>query len=71
MIENIQVVYLEPPESARFLNMVPTTAAQYVLYSSTSSVVPGSFDQVHKNHILPVGGDLGSIYRPFGPSAER
>lgn len=71
MTENIQVVYLEPPESARFLNMVPTTAAQYVLYSSTSSVMPSSFDQVHKNHVLPVGDNLGSIFRPFGPSSER
>jgi len=70
MIENVQVIYLEPPESARFVNMLPTTAAQYVLYSSTSSLLPSSFDQVLKNHVLPVGGDLGSIYQPFGPSSE-
>jgi len=70
MIENVQVIYLEPPESARFVNMLPTTAAQYVLYSSTSSLLPSSFDQVLKNHVLPVGSDLDSIYQPFGPSSE-
>jgi hypothetical protein len=70
MTDNIEIVYLEPPESACFLNMLPITAAQYVVYSSTSSLLPSSFDQVLKNHVLPVGGDFGSINQPFSPSSE-
>lgn len=69
MTENVKVVVLEAPESARFLNVLPTTSARYVLYSSTSSLVPSSYDQVLKNHILPVGGDMGSVFQPFGPSS--
>ncbi|MHB1320453.1 MAG: hypothetical protein ACYCY0_02650 [Acidithiobacillus ferrivorans] len=70
MIENVEIVYLEPPESARFLNMLPTTAAQYMLYSSSSSLIPNSFDQVLKNHVLPVGGDSEQLFQQLGWSPE-
>ena len=70
MTENVKIVHLERPESARFLNMLATTAAQYVLYNSTSSLLPSSYDQVLKNHVLPITDDLGTIYQPFGSATE-
>ncbi|MCM8580412.1 hypothetical protein [Accumulibacter sp.] len=70
MIENVEIVYLEPPESARFLNMLPTTSAQYMLYCSSSSLIPSSFDQVLKNNVLPVGSDSEQFYKPIGVTPE-
>lgn len=70
MTERVEVIYLEPPESARFLSVQQTTSAQYVLYSSTSSLLPSSYDQVIKNHVLPVDSNPGSTYLPFGSSSD-
>jgi hypothetical protein len=70
MTEQPKVVHLLPPESARFVNVLPSTSAQYVLYTTVSAVMPDAFDQVLKNHTLPVGADLGTIYQPFGPVSE-
>ena len=70
MNESVQVVYLEPPESARYV--VPTpNSAQYVVYGSSSSLLPSSFDQVLKNHVLVVGGHIEDL-QPFSgaPAAD-
>ena len=70
MIEDIEIIYIDPPESARFINMTPTTATQYMLYSSSSSVIPNSYDQVMKNHIVPVGDDNSQTFKPFPDMSE-
>lgn len=70
MIDQVEIVAIEPPESARFVNILPATSAQYVLYSSTSALSPASYDQVLKNHVLPVGGNPASVCQPFGVETE-
>ena len=68
MIESVQVVYLQPPESARFVNVSPSSSAQYVVYSTSTSLLPSSYDQVLKNNVLLMGTPAES-FQPFGPSA--
>jgi hypothetical protein len=68
MIENIEVVYLHPPESALFVNISPSSSAQYVVYSTSTSLLPCSYDQVLKNNVLPMGVPTESV-QPFGPAA--
>lgn len=70
MVEQLEVVYLEPPESARFLTTLQSTSAQYLLYSTTGAVPPGSFDQVLKNNVLPVGNAPSVLYQPYAASSE-
>lgn len=70
MTENVELVYIEPPESARFVNIAPTTAAQYVLYTSTTSLLPSSYDQVLKNHSLPLGSDPAALSQPLSTASE-
>jgi hypothetical protein len=71
MTENVEVVYLEPPESARYVNVSPSSSARYVVYTSTTTVLPSSYDQILKNHVLLAGGRIEDL-QPFGaaPSAE-
>lgn len=71
MTEQPEVIYLLPPESARFVNVVPSTSAQYVLFTSASAVIPSSLDQILKNHALPVDAHLDTIYHPFGVANEE
>jgi hypothetical protein len=54
MTENFEVVFDEPPESARFVTATPSSAARYVVYSSSTSLLPASYDQVMKNQVVPV-----------------
>jgi hypothetical protein len=68
MIENVEIVYLQPPESARFVNISPSSSAQYVVYSTSTSLLPSSYDQVLKNNVLLMGVPADSL-QPFGPSA--
>lgn len=68
MTENVEIVYLQPPESARFVNVSPSTSAQYLVYTTSTSLLPSSYDQVLKNNVLPSGVPAES-FRPFGPSA--
>lgn len=70
MIEQPEVVYLQPPESVRFLTMLPSTSAQYLLYSTTSAVPSGSFDQVLKNNVLPLDSAPEVTYQPYAASSE-
>ncbi len=70
MIEQPEVVYLQPPESVRFLTMLPSTSAQYLLYSTTGAVPPGSFDQVLKNHVLPLDCAPEVTYQPYAASSQ-
>lgn len=64
MINNIETIYLESPESSRFVSMVSTTATQYMLYNSSSSLLPNSLDQIIKNNILPVYTDSSQVFEP-------
>lgn len=68
MIENVEVVYLQPAESARFVNISPSSSAQYVVYNTSTSLLPSSYDQVLKNNVLLMGVPTESL-QPFGPSA--
>ena len=70
MIEQPEVVYIQPPESVRFLTTLPSTSAQYLLYSTTGAVPPGSFDQVLKNNVLPVGSAPSVEFQPYAASSE-
>jgi len=65
MIEHIQLVYLDSSESARFVNVAQTSSAQYVVYGSTSSLLPSSFDQILKNHVMVLGDRIDDM-QPFG-----
>lgn len=57
MNENVQVIYIVPPESARFVNQPDMSTSQYLLFDTmNTSVVPDSYDQILKNHTLPVSG---------------
>ena len=71
MTENIELVYLEPPESARYVNVSPSSSARYVVYTSTTTVLPSSYDQVLKNQVLLAGGRIEDM-QPFGagPSGD-
>ena len=68
MIERTQVVYLDSPESARFVSVSPTGSAQYLVYGSTSSLLPSSLDQVLKNQVLVLGERIDDLL-PFGGTA--
>lgn len=68
MIENVEVVYLETADSARFVNISPTSSAQYVVYTTSTSLLPSSYDQVLKNNVLLMGVPTEG-FQPFGPSA--
>ena len=57
MDENCEIVYLETPETSRYVSGVQSTATQYLLYSTSTSLVPSSLDQIMKNHALIVDGD--------------
>lgn len=70
MINNIEIIYLEPPESSRFVSMVSTTATQYMLYSSSSSLLPNSLDQIIKNNVLPVYTDSSQVFEPVSGEAQ-
>lgn len=65
MTDNIEIVYLETAESARFVSVSPSSSAQYVVYNSTSSLLPSSFDQVLKNQVMVLGGRIEDL-QPFG-----
>lgn len=64
---NIDIIYLEPPETARYVQVAPSSA-QYLVYTSNSSVLPCSFDQVQKNNVL-IAGSGASNFNVFGPSS--
>lgn len=70
MTENIEIVRLQPPESARFVNVSPSSSAQYLVYTTSTSLLPCSYDQVLKNNVLLMGIPAESL-QPFGPSAAN
>ena len=69
MTENVEVVYLEPPESARYVNVSPSSSARYVVYTSATTLLPSSYDQILKNRVL-IAGDRIEDLQPFGAGSS-
>lgn len=71
MTEHLEVVYLRPSESTQFVSVSPSSSATYVVYTTTTTVLPSSYDQVLKNNVLVQGTHIDDMH-PFGssPSAE-
>lgn len=67
MSEHCEVVYLRRPESAQYVNISPSSSAAYVVYTTTTTVLPSSYDQVLKNNVLVQGKHIDDMY-PFGTS---
>lgn len=71
MTEHVELVYLVPSESTQFVSVCQTTAAQYLVYTTSSSLVPNSFDQVLKDHVVPSGSQITPTSHLFGTAAEE
>lgn len=49
---NIHLVQLERPETSTYIKYPNATSSQYLLYSSSGSLIPDSLDQVMKNSMI-------------------